>query len=188
MRPLSPPGMFTAWREPSSPGGGAPWAASLWYDSPCCPPFRSRCGAAPRARRSGGREATMTQSHPARFDEVLEAVESLPDDQQDGLIDIVRRRQIERRREALALSTQEARQELAQGLCAEGQRMSCSASSDREAARWSNTFRRALRRTRRRPELRADIESTLRLLQQDPFAAQPARAVDRRTRAYRSSL
>jgi mRNA interferase YafQ len=40
---------------------------------------------------------------------------------------------------------------------------------------WSNTFRRALRRTlRRRPQLRADIESTLWLLQQDPFAAQLA--------------
>jgi hypothetical protein len=62
----------------------------------------------------------MTQSHPARFDEVLEAVESLPDDQQEGLIDIVRRRQIERRREALALSIQEARQELAQGAVRRG--------------------------------------------------------------------
>ena len=62
----------------------------------------------------------MTQSHPARFDEVLEAVESLPDGQQEGLIDIVRRRQIERRREALALSTQETRQELAQGAVRRG--------------------------------------------------------------------
>ena len=62
----------------------------------------------------------MTQSHPAGFDEVLEAVESLPDDQQEGLIDIVRRRQIERRREALALSIQEARQELAQGTVRRG--------------------------------------------------------------------
>lgn len=57
----------------------------------------------------------MTQSHPARFDEVLEAVESLPEDQQEGLIDIVRRRQIERRRDSLAVSIEEARQELARG-------------------------------------------------------------------------
>lgn len=36
---------------------------------------------------------------------------------------------------------------------------------------WSNTFRRALRRTlRRQPHLRAPIESTLRLLAEDPFA------------------
>jgi mRNA-degrading endonuclease YafQ of YafQ-DinJ toxin-antitoxin module len=36
---------------------------------------------------------------------------------------------------------------------------------------WSNTFRRALRRSlRRQPHLRSEIESTLRLLQEDPFA------------------
>lgn len=57
----------------------------------------------------------MPQSHLATFDEVLEAVESLPEEQQEGLIDIVRRRQIERRRDALAASIQEARQELARG-------------------------------------------------------------------------
>jgi mRNA-degrading endonuclease YafQ of YafQ-DinJ toxin-antitoxin module len=40
---------------------------------------------------------------------------------------------------------------------------------------WSNTFRRALRRTvKRRPHLLADIEATLQLLQVDPFAAQLA--------------
>ena len=57
----------------------------------------------------------MTQSHLAAFDEVLEAVESLPEEQQEGLIDIVRRRQIERRREALAASVREARQKLDRG-------------------------------------------------------------------------
>ena len=55
----------------------------------------------------------MTQSQAARFDEVLEAVESLPEDQQESLLGIVRRRQIERRRETLAMSIEEARQELA---------------------------------------------------------------------------
>ena len=40
---------------------------------------------------------------------------------------------------------------------------------------WSNTFRRALRRTvKRRPHLLGDIEATLQLLQVDPFAAQLA--------------
>ena len=57
----------------------------------------------------------MGHPQPARFDEVLEAVEALPEDQQEGLIDIVRRRQIERRRDALAASVQEARQELVRG-------------------------------------------------------------------------
>jgi mRNA-degrading endonuclease YafQ of YafQ-DinJ toxin-antitoxin module len=40
---------------------------------------------------------------------------------------------------------------------------------------WSNTFRRAFRRTvRRHPEALADIEATLRLLQADPFTPQLA--------------
>lgn len=35
---------------------------------------------------------------------------------------------------------------------------------------WSNTFRRALRRTlRRHPQLRDEIEGTLKLLEEDPF-------------------
>jgi addiction module RelE/StbE family toxin len=37
---------------------------------------------------------------------------------------------------------------------------------------WSSTFRRALRRLlKRQPHLRSDIETVLRLLQADPFAA-----------------
>lgn len=40
---------------------------------------------------------------------------------------------------------------------------------------WSNTFRRAFRRTvKRQPHLLDDIAATLRLLQADPFAAQLA--------------
>lgn len=38
---------------------------------------------------------------------------------------------------------------------------------------WSNTFIRAFKRvTRRRPDLKQDIENTLRLLVQDPFTSQ----------------
>ena len=38
---------------------------------------------------------------------------------------------------------------------------------------WTNTFRRAFRRTvKRHPHLLGDIEATLRLLQADPFASQ----------------
>lgn len=62
----------------------------------------------------------MSQSHSVRFDEVLEAVEALPEEQQEGLIDIVRRRQIERRRDALAASIQEARRELGEGAVSRG--------------------------------------------------------------------
>lgn len=57
----------------------------------------------------------MTEARTARFDEVLDAVESLPEEQQESLIDIVRRRQIDRRREALAAGVEEARKELARG-------------------------------------------------------------------------
>ena len=40
---------------------------------------------------------------------------------------------------------------------------------------WGNTFRRALRRViKRQPQVLGDIETTLRLLQADPFAAQLA--------------
>lgn len=54
----------------------------------------------------------MAETHAARFDQVLEAVESLSEQQQESLIEIVRRRQIERRREGLATSLREAREEL----------------------------------------------------------------------------
>lgn len=62
----------------------------------------------------------MTEVHAQRFDEVLEAVESLPEEQQESLIDIVHRRQIERRREALAAGIQEAREDLARGAVRRG--------------------------------------------------------------------
>lgn len=49
------------------------------------------------------------------FQEVLELVERLPEEQQQDLVDIIRNRQIERRREALAASIEQARGELARG-------------------------------------------------------------------------
>lgn len=40
---------------------------------------------------------------------------------------------------------------------------------------WSNTFRRALRRTlKRQPQVRGDVEAALQLLQENPFAVQLA--------------
>jgi hypothetical protein len=49
------------------------------------------------------------------FRQALEMVEGLPDEQQQDLVEIVRSRQRERRREALAASVEQARRELAQG-------------------------------------------------------------------------
>jgi len=60
------------------------------------------------------------KTHSVRFDEVLEAVEALPEEQQNGLIDIVRRRQIERRRDALVASVRNARRESAEGAVRRG--------------------------------------------------------------------
>lgn len=49
------------------------------------------------------------------FQEALEMVEGLPEEQQQNLVEIIRSRQIERRREALVSSIEQARRELARG-------------------------------------------------------------------------
>jgi hypothetical protein len=49
------------------------------------------------------------------FQEVLDIVESLPEYQQEDLIDIIRRRLIEQRRDKLAESIREAKEEYARG-------------------------------------------------------------------------
>ena len=49
------------------------------------------------------------------FQEVLDIVESLPEYQQEDLIDIIRRRLIEQRRDRLAVSIREAREDFARG-------------------------------------------------------------------------
>jgi hypothetical protein len=54
------------------------------------------------------------------FQEALEIVESLPDHQQDNLIDIIRKRRIERRREALLENIKESQAEYARGECRTG--------------------------------------------------------------------
>lgn len=54
------------------------------------------------------------------FQEALEIVESLSDHQQDNLIDIIRKRRIERRREALLENIKEAQAEYARGECRTG--------------------------------------------------------------------
>jgi hypothetical protein len=49
------------------------------------------------------------------FQEVLDIVESLPEYQQEDLVDIIRRRLIEQRRDRLTDSIREAREEYARG-------------------------------------------------------------------------
>jgi len=49
------------------------------------------------------------------FQEVLDIVQSLPEYQQEDLIDIIRRRLIEQRRDKLADTIREAREEFARG-------------------------------------------------------------------------
>jgi ribosomal protein S4 len=52
-----------------------------------------------------------------RFDEVLEAIDKLPPEDQDNLIAILERRRIAQRRAMLAKDVQEARQEFQGGSC-----------------------------------------------------------------------
>ncbi len=51
----------------------------------------------------------------ATFDYILELVENLPDETQEDLIDIIRKRLIERRRQEIADSIVEAEQEYKSG-------------------------------------------------------------------------
>ena len=57
----------------------------------------------------------MPNSATVPFQQALEMVEGLPEEQQDDLIEIVRSRRREQRREALAVSIEQARGELARG-------------------------------------------------------------------------
>lgn len=49
------------------------------------------------------------------YGQVLDSIEALPEDQQESLLDIVRKRLAERRRAELVLSVQEARKEFKSG-------------------------------------------------------------------------
>jgi hypothetical protein len=54
------------------------------------------------------------------FQEALEIVESLPEEQRESLMDIVKRRLIEERRDRLAQSIKEAREEYKRGKIRKG--------------------------------------------------------------------
>jgi len=53
----------------------------------------------------------MVSQHTITFQEVLNIVEALPEHQQENLIDIIRRRLIERRREVISENIKIAREE-----------------------------------------------------------------------------
>ena len=57
----------------------------------------------------------MSNSQTVTFQDALDVVESLPEHQQKDLIDIIRRRIIEHRRDLLAENIRKARQEFARG-------------------------------------------------------------------------
>jgi hypothetical protein len=57
----------------------------------------------------------MSSPAAMNFQQILEMVESLPDEQQQDLFEIIRNRQREHRREGLAASIEQARRELARG-------------------------------------------------------------------------
>ena len=51
----------------------------------------------------------------ATFDEALDIIESFPEDQRESIVEIVKRRLTEERREQLAQTIKEAREEYASG-------------------------------------------------------------------------
>ena len=57
----------------------------------------------------------MSNRDPVTFQEALEVVESLPEYQQEDLIEIIRKRRLERRRESLVENIREAQAEYARG-------------------------------------------------------------------------
>jgi hypothetical protein len=54
-----------------------------------------------------------------RFDELIEAVEDLPDEAQAELVEVIRRRLAERGRQRIVEQVQQARKEFAEGKCSE---------------------------------------------------------------------
>ena len=57
----------------------------------------------------------MSSQQTVTFQEALDIVESLPEYQQEDLMNLIQRRRLERRRELLAESIKEARAEYARG-------------------------------------------------------------------------
>ena len=62
----------------------------------------------------------MSSRQTVAFQEALDVIESLPEYQQESLVDIIRHRIIEHRRELLVENIREARKEYARGEVREG--------------------------------------------------------------------
>jgi len=62
----------------------------------------------------------MSSRDTVTFQEALEVVESLPEYQQEDLIEIIRKRRLDRRREALLENIKEAQAEYERGECRTG--------------------------------------------------------------------
>ena len=62
----------------------------------------------------------MSSQPTGTFQEALDIIESLPEHQQEDLINIIQRRRLERRRELLAERIKEARAEYARGEVTQG--------------------------------------------------------------------
>ena len=62
----------------------------------------------------------MASNNTGTFQQALEVVESLPEYQQEDLIEIIRKRRLERRRESLVENIKEAQAEYARGECKTG--------------------------------------------------------------------
>lgn len=66
-------------------------------------------------KRSAKEEAGVSTYANITFQDALELIETLPEDQQESLIQILQLRIVERRRERLASNIQKARKEFQQG-------------------------------------------------------------------------
>ena len=62
----------------------------------------------------------MSSQPTGTFQEALDIIESLPEDQQEDRINIIQRRRLERRRELIAERIKEARAEYARGELTQG--------------------------------------------------------------------
>ncbi len=78
----------------------------------------------------------MGNHNTVTFQDALETIESLPEQQQEDLITIIKKRIFERRRETLAENIREARDEYARGEVKEGD----VADIMNEISEWGNLF------------------------------------------------
>jgi hypothetical protein len=62
----------------------------------------------------------MSSRNIITFQEALDVIESLPEPQQEDLIELIRRRLVERKRQKIAKSIREARKEYAKGKVKKG--------------------------------------------------------------------